>query len=159
MNGLLDKYNPPPLCLANYYIKWSAVTVLMYLLMRFVWHRNIGRLEFTGIIAGLVIGTLWSFVILIRAYGLAKKGIFVSAYKKNRNKTLFLIWLIIEISIPLIVGYCVLRIAAYKINFNFSNAIWSLIFSLFFAFFLVSGIGYHFLEWLFGKKFYDRPNE
>jgi hypothetical protein len=159
MNDLLDKTNPPPIRLADNYTKWSAAIVLMYLLMRFIWRRNIGELDFTGIAIGLAIGILWSFMTLIRAYVLAKKGIFVSAYKKNRNKSIIWIWIIIEIAIPFAMGYCTLRIMKAYVNFNFWNAIWSLIFSVCFAFFLVSGLGYYFLEHHFSKKFFDKPDK
>ncbi|MGD0785365.1 MAG: hypothetical protein ABR969_06095 [Sedimentisphaerales bacterium] len=161
MNDLLDKTNPPPIRLADSYIRWSAVIVSMYLLARLTPRiRNVGKLDLTGIAVGLAIGILWSLSTLIRAYVLAKKGIFVSVYKKNRNKTLFWIGLIIEMAILFAIGYYVLRIAeVYKINFNFWDAIWSLIFSVFFAFFFISGIGYYFLEWRFSKKFFDRSDK
>lgn len=161
MNDLLDKTNPPPMRLANFYIKFSALTVLVYLLARLGISRirNVGKLEFTGITVGLAIGILWAFLTLIRAYVLAKKGIFVSAYKKNRNKSIIWIGIIIEIAIPFVMGYCTLRIMKAYVNFNFFNAIWSLIFSVCFAFFLVSGIGYYILEWRFDTKFFDKSDK
>jgi hypothetical protein len=158
MNDLLDKTNPPPIRLADNYTKWSAAIVLMYLLMRFVWRRNVGKLDLTGIAVGLAIGILWSLATLIRAYVLARKNIFVE--KQNQSRRWHFVLIIIELLIPLAFGYCVLLLAkAEKINFNFYDAVWSLIFSIFFAFFLVSSLGYYFLEWRFGKKFFDRPDK
>ena len=156
MNGLLDKPNTSPVRLANFYSRWSVAIVLMYLIARFIWRRNIGELDFTGIAVGLAIGVLWSLATLIRAFVLARKNIFVNT--QNRGSYYWrLIWIIIEIIIPFAIGCCILLIMkANKLSFNLFNAIWSLIYSVFFAFFFVSGIGYYLLEWYFGKKFFDK---
>ncbi|MFA5252551.1 MAG: hypothetical protein WC454_08210 [Phycisphaerae bacterium] len=154
MNGLLNKPNTP-LRLAGSYVRWSAAIVLMYLMARFIFPRNIGKLDFVGVTVGAVIGTLWSFTALVRAFWGAKKGIFVE--NQNRSRQWRFIWIVIEVLIPFTLGYCVLLLAkANKINFNFYDAVWSLIYFVFFAFFFVSGNGYYFLEWHFGKKFYDK---
>jgi len=154
---ILDKTNMPPVRLAGFYIRCSAWTVLAYLMARFIFPGNIGRLDFVGVTVGAVIGTLWSFTALIRAFWGAKKGIFTE--KQNRSRQWRFIWIVIEILIPFTLGYCVLLSAkANKVNFNFYDAIWSLIYSVVFAFFFVSGSGYYFLERHFGRKFFDKPD-
>lgn len=154
-NGLLDKYKP--VRLAEFNAVCSVVVVLVHLIRRFI-RNTVGPLETTGIMVGIVLGVIWAVVTLIRAYLMAKKGIFAESQGyRSRWK---LMWIFIEMSIPFAIGYCCLLFARAKISgFKFSDAVWSLILFVFFTYFFVSSIGYYFLEWRFGRKFYDRPDK
>lgn len=150
----------PPIRLIKFYAYWSAATIYIYLLLRFIYHgpERVGKLELIGIMAGATIGTIWSIITLIRAFLLARKGIFVDS--RNRNSRWRLFWIVIEILIPFAVGYCfLLFVKANKADLQFSDALWSLILFVLFTYFFVSSIGYYFLEWHFGKKFFDKPDK
>ena len=159
MKELLNNFNKP-IRLTKFYAYWSAATIYMYLLLRFIYPgpERVGKLELIGFMAGATIGTIWSIITLIRAFLLARKGIFVDS--RTRNSRLRLVWVVIEIFIPISLGYFTLLIAkAIKIDFNFYNAVWSLILFVFFTFFFVSSIGYYFLEQKFDKNFFDKPDK
>lgn len=158
MKDLLEKPNRAPIRCARSNACWSIGFLMMYLILRFRFPEMVGKLDFVGITVGVIIGVLWSLVTLVRAYILAKKGVFVE--KPNLNNRWYLIWIIFEILIPFTLGYCILlAIRACKLGFDFSDAVWSLIFSILLTFFSVSSAGYYFLEWFFAKKFYDIPKE
>lgn len=158
MKDLFEKPNRAPIRLARSNAYWSFGVIMMYLILRFRVPEMVGKLDSVGITVGLIIGVLWSLVTLVRASILAKKGVFVD--KPNLNKRWSLIWLIVEILIPFTLGYCILLATrACKLGFDFSNAVWSLIFFVLLTFFSVSSAGYYFLEWFFARKFYDIPKE
>jgi hypothetical protein len=156
MSDLLNKPNMP-LRIAEWNAIWSVAVVLMYLILRVRFGERVGHLETTGILVGVTIGTIWAIVTLVRAFLLARKGIFVESWNRLRTYNWKLFWVIVEIAIPFAVGYCCLLFAKAKItDFKFSDAIVSLILFLLFTYLSASSLGYYFLEWLFGRKFFDR---
>lgn len=157
MKDLLEKPNTSQIRIARSYAYWSFGVILMYLITRFRFPERVGKLDFVGITVGIIIGALWSLVTLIRVYISAKKGVFVD--KSNLSYPWSLILLIIEILIPFTVAYFILlAIRTFKVDFDFSNSLWSMILFVLWTFFTISSAGYYYLEWSFGKKFYDRPN-
>jgi hypothetical protein len=147
-----------PIRISSWNGMWFFAVICLYLIGRFV-RKYFGPLEFTGVYIGVIIGIIWAVVTLIRAYMKAKKGIFAEN-QTGENKKWRLIYILIEILSPIITGYFLLLYENTRIQgMKFSDAVISMMLFIFLVYLFISSIGYYFLEWVFGKIFYDRENK